>query len=124
MKGEQEEFIPGQRIISSKVFLTVGSELRKEGVYDLILDAQNPSSTFAFNYDRKESNLEYLPTDKLTEAIAQSPAKINILSQNDEKNFTAFIGERNQGLTFWRWCLFAVLAFLALEGLLLRFWKV
>ena len=124
LKGEKEEFIPGQRIISSKVFLTVGKELKEEGIYDLYLDAQNPSSTFAFNYDRKESDLEYLPSSELSEIVAQSAASIKILSEDDAKDFTAFIGERNQGVTFWRWCLFAVLAFLAIEGLLLRFWKV
>lgn len=124
LKGEREEFIPGQRIISSKVFLTVGKELKEEGIYDLFMEAGTPTSTFAFNYDRKESNLEYLPIEELKTIVSQSPAKINVLSTTEETNFTEFIGERDKGVTFWRWCLFGVLAFLALEGLLLRFWKV
>ena len=124
LKGEKEEFIPGQRIISSKVYLTVGKELKEEGIYDLFMEAGNPTSTFAFNYDRKESDLEYLPIEELQTLVDESPAKINLLSTNEQTDFTAFIGERDKGITFWRWCLFGVLAFLALEGLLLRFWKV
>lgn len=124
LKGEAEEFIPGQRIISSKVFLTVGGELKAEGIYDLKLDEGDPAATFAFNYDRKESDLQYLPTADLTTLIEQSPAKINLLSSADETDFTTFIGERDKGVTFWRWCLIFVLVFLGIEGVLLRFWKV
>ncbi len=124
LKGETEEFIPGQRIISSKVYLTIGNELKEEGIYDLMLEEGAPNASFAFNYNRKESDLEYLPTGEIQSIIDASGAKINILSADKMKDFTAFIGERDKGITFWRWCLIFVLAFLAIEGLLLRFWKV
>ncbi|MEZ4983211.1 MAG: hypothetical protein R2769_16815 [Saprospiraceae bacterium] len=38
LKGKQGEFIPGQRIVSSKVFLTPGEQLNQAGIYDLYLN--------------------------------------------------------------------------------------
>jgi len=48
---------------------------------------------------------------------------LNLLEVNNNTNLRAMIGERNQGIVLWKWCLIMVLIFLALESLILRFWK-
>lgn len=124
LAGEEEEFIPEQRIVSSKVFLTVGEQVKKAGDYRLFQKSDEMLARFAFNYDRKESDLEYFSKEDLLSLTEQSGAKIKVINSSDEANFTDLIGERSQGIVLWRWCLVLVLLFLALEGLIIRVWKV
>jgi len=50
--------------------------------------------------------------------------QVNVLTANADTDYTTLIGQRSQGIPYWRWCVIAVLVFLLIEGLLLRFWKV
>mgnify|MGYP007014125044 CR=1 FL=1 len=59
LQGEAEEFIPQQRVIGEKVVLGIGDQVKEAGFYNLYLEESKPLNTFAFNYDRKESNLQY-----------------------------------------------------------------
>lgn len=116
------EFIPEQRILGSKVLLTPGSQVRAAGWYQLGL--QTPDTTvaeFAFNFDRRESDLRYRTEGELNAGL---PANVQVLSENAEANFTQVVDEENQGITLWRWCLAFALMFLLLEALFLRLWKV
>ena len=121
LKGTEEEFIPEQRIVASKLYLSFRNPLKTAGFYDLFLDPQEPLSTLAFNYDRRESQMEYLSGDDLG---ALAGPNIAILPATAQADLSAIVGERSQGVVLWRWFLIAALAFLALEVLLLRFWKV
>jgi len=121
LKGQSEEFIPEQRIIGSKVFLGVNNQVRKAGYYTLFLRAGSPLGTYAFNYDRRESVLEYFAPDALRELAGE---KVNVIEISDAAVLTARIEEQSQGTALWRWCLILALAFLAGEVLLLRLWKV
>jgi hypothetical protein len=97
LKGEKEEFIPGQRIVSSKVFLTPGEELNEAGIYDLYLNPGEVEAKFAFNFDRTESNLACLDAERLS-GIAQLPGSpFNLLEANAETNFTDYIGQKSLG---------------------------
>lgn len=115
------EFIPEQRIFGAKVQLSPGPQLRDAGWYRLSLRADTTLADFAFNFDRKESELRYLGTDALS---AQLTKNMHILDENQEANFAQVVGEQNQGIVLWRWCVIFALLFLALEGLFLRLWKV
>jgi len=120
LKGEGEEFIPEQRIIGSKAYLGVNNQVETAGFYDLFFDEGEVIATYAFNYDRRESVLDYYKPEALAEFVGPVPDVINL---TDSAVLTATIEERSQGTTFWRWCLILALVFLGLEGLLLRFWK-
>ena len=127
--GEQEqgnrqqssEFIPEQRILGSKVLLTPGTQVRDAGWYQLSLRADSTLAEYAFNYDRRESDLRYSSPETLAESL---PANMKVLAENAEANFTQVVNEENQGIVLWRWCLIFALLFLALEVLFLRLWKV
>lgn len=121
LKGDAEEFIPQQRAIGAKAILNVNNQVKQAGFYELYLNEGESLSKFAFNYDRKESELEYM-----TEAELQSIAgtTIDVITSNIATNFTDLIGERSRGIALWRWCIILALIFLAIEVLLLRVWKV
>jgi len=121
LKGEGEEFIPEQRIIGSKVYLSVNNQADEAGFYQLNLAQDTTLGVYAFNYDRKESDLAYYQPDALASKVGGNASIINAA---DSAVLTAQIEERSQGVTLWRWCLVLTLIFLGVEVLLLRFWKI
>lgn len=115
------EFIPEQRMLGAKVLLTPGPQISDAGWYRLSLRTDSMLGEFAFNYDRRESDLRYRNADDLLTGLAPN---VRILAENAEANFTQVVSEENQGIVLWRWCLVFALLFLALEVLFLRLWKV
>jgi Aerotolerance regulator N-terminal len=121
MKGAKEEFIPEQRIIAGKAILGVKDGVKEAGFYSLFTRPDSALYKFGFNYDRRESVLDYFDNKTLK---SFETAKIKVFDETAEANFTAVVGEQNQGTALWRWCIILALVFLAAETLILRFWKV
>jgi len=121
LKGSEEEFIPEQRIIANKVVLGLNEQVTEAGFYNLFLNPENTLEQFGFNFDRKESDLAYIPAADLTERLDDS---YKLLDLNTISTLTPLIGERSQGVQLWKWCIIAALIFLGLESLFLRLWKV
>jgi len=121
--GAAEEFIPEQKVIGSKVILGINNQIKEAGYYNLFLNEEETLDKFAFNFDRKESDLSYLNEDELV-ALANNQPAMSVIESSAKANFTELIGERSRGIVLWRWCVIAALCFLLIEALLLRFWKV
>ena len=122
LRGETGEFIPQQQILGSKVNLSVGNQVDRAGYYRLVLDeAEAPLDVFAFNYDRTESDLSYFAPAALRERVSEA---LTVFEDTDDSVFLAEITQRSQGTQLWKWCLALALLFLAIESLLLRFWRV
>ncbi len=121
LKGLSGEFIPEQRIVGSRLFLTTANQIIQAGFYHLFVQPDTTLAQFAFNFDRKESNLACYTAEELQ---SQSGELVRILDLADDAFLTAEIRESNQGISLWRWFVGLALAFLAIEVLLLRFWKV
>lgn len=120
-RSEKGEFIPGQRVIGQQVILSMEGQVREAGFFDLYTRPDTVLSRYAFNYDRRESDLRCLAPGELT---AFTSRNIHLLDATSEANLSEIVGERNQGLVLWRWCILLALLFLAVEVMLLRFWKV
>ena len=121
LKGEGEEFIPEQTKIGSKIILGVYDQVKTAGYYNLFLEEGETKAKYAFNYNRKESQLAYWNEADLQSQIGPN---VSVLTANSDTNYEQLIGERNQGIPLWRWAVIAALIFLGIESLLLRFWKV
>ncbi|MFN7119382.1 MAG: BatA domain-containing protein [Saprospiraceae bacterium] len=121
LRGESGEFIPEQRIVGSKAYLGTSNQILQAGFYDLFLNQDTILAKYGFNFDRKESALNYLSADQLTN---EAGVKMNVIDVMEEAVLTAKIEERSQGIVLWRWCVILALLFLAAEVLLLRFWRV
>lgn len=120
MKGSDVEFIPQQRIVGSRVYLTVKDQVRQAGFYDIYLQPDTVLATVAFNYDRRESELNYFTPEEIQQNL---PPNVTVLTNNALADLTEVIAERSTGIVLWRWFLVLALLFLAGEVLLLRFWK-
>ena len=121
LKGEAEEFIPQQRIVTSKVFLGVQNQVPEAGYYDLFLTPDSILAKYAFNYDRRESDLAYIPSNQLAK---EAPANMSVITDNATASFEDVVSDRSRGVVLWRWCLVLALMALAGETLLLRFWRI
>lgn len=120
LKGQKDEFIPQQRIIGGKVILNVNDEVKEAGFFVLKNDKLEDITHFAFNYDRKESNLECLSQDALN---ALKLDNVSVLKADNPAELTELISEQSQGVQLWKWCVIFVLLFLLVETLLLRLWR-
>ena len=121
MKGSKEEFIPEQRVVAGKAILCVKDGIKEAGFYNLFTRPDSALYKYGYNYDRRESVLDYYDVKSLK---TYERKNLKVFDETVEANFTAIVGERNQGVSLWRWCLVLALLFLGLETLLLRFWKV
>ncbi len=115
----ENEFIPSQLTTGNQVILNIGDNISKSGIYDVFLN-ETLIKKLAFNYDKLESELDYYIATDLTNQFEEGT---NIFSNQMDGNFTQLITEKEQGLPFWKLCIFLTLIFLAIEQLLLRFWK-
>jgi len=113
------DFIPGQYNVGSKFMLDVKDQIKDAGFYRVTLDDEN-LATLAFNFNRLESDLKYIDVNELSDTYGNG---MNVISSNDANNLTEFIESEESGTPIWKWCIIAVLVFLAIESLLLRLWK-
>ena len=115
-----EEFIPGQTNLGTNTLIQFNNMITESGFFTLDLNDEMVKG-LAFNYDRKESNLDYFSPDELK---GQYKDNANILDNTLNADLGAIIKEKDRGTVLWRWCLIFALIFLAIETLLLRFWKL
>lgn len=120
LRGQQGEFIPEQRRVGNRVLLTVNNQVPAAGVYDLVL-GEEVVDAFAFNYDRREADLDYLEANEL-DNLAALPG-VDLVDAANPAGFLTDIRARNEGTPLWRYFLWAALGFLLLEVLVLRFWR-
>ncbi len=120
LRGQNGEFIPEQRVVDNRVLLTISNQVPEAGVYELVLGDETVDA-FAFNYDRKESDLTYLNGTELA-ALANLPG-VALLDADNQASLIGDIRERNEGTPLWRYFIWIALGALLVEVLLLRFWK-
>ncbi|MCC6723352.1 MAG: hypothetical protein IT258_02490, partial [Saprospiraceae bacterium] len=106
----------------SKVFIGLQNQIFDAGHYNLFLNPDSTLAKFSFNYDRRESDLSYLSATELEEK-ATSP-NISILDNDAAADLGSVVSDRSKGVVLWKWCVIIALLALAVEVLLLRFWKV
>ena len=113
------EFIPGLIRHQNSFLIDVSDQIEKDGVYSL---SQNDDliAKLAFNYNRKESNLALADLEVIKTDIGQN---VNIIDEDLQSALTSYINQKDQGFRLWRYCIVFALLFLAIETILLRFWK-
>ena len=119
--GGDQELIPGQIPVGNKINLDLNDQIKKAGFYDLKLD-EEITGKLAFNYDRNESDMSMYSESELA-GINPSNGKIRVISSALQSNISGTIIEKDKGIVLWKWFIIAALIFLAVEALLLRYFK-
>ncbi len=100
--------MPDVRRVGNRLMLVLHGELQQAGIY-LLGDEH-----LAFNYNRTESQLDFLSRDEVAEQ-----SNCTVLA-NADKPIDEEIRAMNDGRPLWRWCVLLALLALAAEEIILR----
>lgn len=117
VSNETTEFIPLQTISNNKVSLDLQNHILKSGFYN-ITSANKTLQTIAFNYNRDESNLDYMDLQQLI----STNKNITTVASVD----AIFSSIHNQQKINWlfKWFLAFSVLFLCIEMLILKYFKI
>lgn len=116
------DIIPEHRTVAGKTTFFTHDQIREAGNYELKREGETVA-VFAFNYDRNESELDYYTMDQLADMNDRFGLINTSLIKSNEKSLASVISDTSKGISLWKWCIVFVLVFLAIETLLLKFWK-
>lgn len=114
------EFIPEIKNFGNEVALYFHSQIENDGFYQILQDKDTIAVT-AFNFNRRESNLDYYSEDELEKIADESNSKIELLDLKT-KDFAKSVSEKLNGKPLWRWFILLSLLFFLGEVMVLRFW--
>ncbi|HYK76667.1 MAG TPA: BatA domain-containing protein [Daejeonella sp.] len=120
LRKDQFEAIPDMQQTGNASRLYLADQIKEAGNYELV-KGDSLLSYLSFNDNGTESDLSYIGNDELLAGFAGSKPQ---LLQVDERSMQEAVKSVNQGLQLWKLCLILALFFLAIEILLIRFYKV
>ncbi len=108
--------LPEIRNVNGSYKMFVADQIKEPGVYEYNVDGKL-SAKFAFNADRKESDMLALSQTELEEKIGEQ-AKI---WKPGDASISKFINDDSFGSRLWKICVILALFFIGLEILLIRY---
>jgi|JI9StandDraft_1071089.scaffolds.fasta_scaffold05570_9 hypothetical protein len=116
------EIIPEHRNAGSNMEIYVHSDLKLAGNYELHR-GETLVAVLSFNYDRTESNTRALSSDEAQQMINNAGWDNWAILNGDMESIAAGASEINEGKKYWFSMIIWALIFLALEVLLIKFWR-
>jgi hypothetical protein len=120
LSNGKAEFVPESRIVGNMLLLNPNTSIKQDGVYNVSKDGVATAQSLAFNYNRKESILDFLSKDDIKQKF--NYPKFNILDIK-KANIGAQVKQLKGGIILWKICVILALIFLLLEILIIRFMK-
>jgi len=116
------DVIPEHRLMNNATTLFTQNQITEAGHYEVF---ENTSSIkdLAFNFDRKESDMNFMTKDDLQRQIDEKGLKNIQIIEPNEKTLTNALQEVNDGKKLWKLFLILALIFLAAEILIIRLFK-
>ncbi|WP_431166397.1 BatA domain-containing protein [Tenacibaculum halocynthiae] len=117
INNENNSFIPLQQVYQNKIRITTKSQPLKAG-FNYISQQKDTLKSIAFNFNKKESLLNYLSLKNV----------VNLQKQNSSisasvKDTMLSIRKKNEVQWLWKWFLVLSIVSLLLEILILKFFK-
>ena len=116
------EIIPEQKIIGPLTSVVFGNQLKEAGNY-LLKAKTDTIFGLSFNYDRKESVLQYLTSEELENMADKAGSGNFSVVETNNKSLALTLTELNEGIKLWKWFVWLALAFIVSEVLLIRLLK-
>ncbi|GAB1403491.1 BatA domain-containing protein [Lentimicrobium sp.] len=122
IRGETTDgdFIPQLKMVNGKSLLYINQSINEAGFYD-VMDNHVRVSTLAFNYPPAESDLRLASRDNL-QNVVNLRNQIQLMNPG-KKGMAQTIADQSLGTHLWRWFILLALIFLAIEQVLLRFFR-
>ncbi len=119
-RNNGEQFIPEQQNRGNDLAVSFHNQITTPGFYDLTF-GDDTLSTWAMNFNRRESQLEYFSKKDLENITKNSTAKVEILNFQ-VKDLTKSVADKLTGIALWRYFIMLALFFFLAEVLVLRLW--
>jgi len=121
-KADSEaEFIPEHRNIGGSTRIYLENAIQEAGHYWLSL-GNDSLALLSFNYPREESILDSKSSAEINDELGKFGLNYKVVDNSIESMGKA-IGDLTQGRQLWRSLIIWALIFLAIEILLIKFWK-
>jgi len=116
------DVIPEHRSFNQKTILYTQNQINEAGHYIAAQSTQTISG-LAFNFDRKESDMNFLSKNDLQKEIDEKKLTNVFVLESGEKQLTDMLQEVNDGKKLWKLFLVLALIFLLLESLIIRLFR-
>lgn len=102
--------------------VNVGDQIPGSGHYSLLKEKKE-IAVVAYNYNRKESVMQFQDEAGLREVAEKSGLKKWDYMKAANPDLTSEIRTLQQGIPLWKYAVICALIFLLLEIMLIRYWK-
>lgn len=119
---KRTDIIPEHRLVNNATTLFTQNQITEAGHYEVKEDATTLKD-LAFNFDRKESDMNFMNTEELQKQIDGNGLKNIAIIEPNEKTLTNALQEVNDGKKLWKLFLILALVFLATEILIIRLFR-
>ncbi|MFN7013006.1 MAG: BatA domain-containing protein [Bacteroidia bacterium] len=116
------DLIPESRWEQGNVKMYLYNQIQNAGNYNLYSGNEHAAS-IAFNFDRNESELEFYDKTALEQLIDKYGWTNTTVIEATNGNLTQTIQNINKGIQLWKLFIVLTLVFLAIEVLLIKFYK-
>ena len=116
------DVIPEHRLLNNTTTLFTQNQITEAGQYG-VFENNVQIKDLAFNFDRKESDMNFMSKEDLQKQIDEKGLKNMGIIMPDEKTLTNALQEVNDGKKLWKLFLILALIFLAAEILIIRLFK-
>ncbi len=116
------DIIPEHRLLNNATTLFTQNQITEAGQYG-VEENNVLIKDLAFNFDRKESDMNFMTKEDLQKQIDENGLKNIFIIEPNEKTLTNALQEFNDGKKLWKLFLILALVFLASEILIIRLFK-
>ena len=116
------DIIPEHRLLNNATTLFTQNQVTEAGQYAVIEDTSHIKD-LAFNFDRKESDMNFVHQEELQKQIDENGLKNMSIIMPNEKILANALQEANDGKKLWKLFLILAMVFLAAEILIIRLFK-
>ncbi len=120
LSNDSLTFIPAQQVREGVLRFEVPAGMRQPGFYKLTRNGQTITQ-LAFNNDKRESELAAYTAAELRQLIGPGRPNVQVYEAGKSLSVAARYKAERVGAPLWQYCLWAALACLLAEVLLLRF---
>ena len=120
--GSGYEVIPEIRKFGTNISLITHDQINDAGFYNVLHGAKTVAG-LAFNFNRKESDLNCFSVAELEQQINRLPVKDIHILREKKSSLVREIHQIKQGTPLWKWFILLALLFIACEIALIRLLK-
>lgn len=128
LKNGATEIIPVQRIQNNTLIIELpksaelpDNQQLESGYYELTFDGKS-ERLIALNHENNESEMDFYSPEELRKAFSDNP-NVTVFDNLLDGDFVQSFADNNLGKSLWKYFIYAALAFLLIEILLVRFLK-